>query len=104
MAEIDRYFPGERVERFSHSALIDRAKKHWTEADLEVIGLHDGRHTYASLMIAAGVNPKALCTYMGHSSIQVTYDLYGHLFPGNEAEAAALLDTYLGAQQAEAVS
>jgi hypothetical protein len=32
---------------------------------------------------------------MGHSSIPLTYDLYGHLFPGNEAEAAALLDAYL---------
>ena len=33
---------------------------------------------------------------MGHSSIQVTYDKYGHLMPGNEAEAADLLDGYLG--------
>ena len=32
---------------------------------------------------------------MGHSCIAVTFDLYGHLFPGNEAEAAALLDAYL---------
>jgi hypothetical protein len=35
---------------------------------------------------------------MGHSSIKVTFDLYGHLMPGTEAEAAALLDTYLGSQ------
>lgn len=40
-------------------------------------------------------NPKALCVYMGHASIETTYDLYGHLFPGNEDEAAALLDAYL---------
>ena len=32
---------------------------------------------------------------MGHSSIQVTYDRYGHLMPGSEAEVAGLLDTYL---------
>lgn len=32
---------------------------------------------------------------MGHSSITVTFDLYGHLMPGTEAEGAALLDTYL---------
>ena len=32
---------------------------------------------------------------MGHSSIKVTFDLYGHLFPGSEAEAAGLLDAYL---------
>ncbi len=35
---------------------------------------------------------------MGHSSIKVTFDLYGHLMPGAEAEAAALLDTFLGAE------
>lgn len=33
---------------------------------------------------------------MGHSSIQVTFDRYGHLMPGSEAEVAGLLDTYLG--------
>ena len=46
-------------------------------------------------MIAAGVNVKALTSYMGHSTIQVTFDLYGHLLPRNETEAAALLDAYL---------
>lgn len=60
--------------------------------------LHQARHTYASFMIAAGVNAKALSSFMGHSSIKVTFDLYGHLMPGTEAEAAALLDSYLGAQ------
>lgn len=54
--------------------------------------LHQARHAYASFMIAAGVNAKALSTFMGHSSIKVTFDLYGHLMPGTEAEAAALLD------------
>ena len=46
-------------------------------------------------MIAAGVNAKALSTYMGHASITITLDRYGHLMPGNEDEAAALLDAYL---------
>ena len=35
---------------------------------------------------------------MGHSSITVTLDRYGHLMPGNEAEFAGLLDAYLGVQ------
>jgi hypothetical protein len=38
---------------------------------------------------------KALSTFMGHSSITITIDRYGHLMPGNKAEAAALLDAYL---------
>ena len=32
---------------------------------------------------------------MGHSSVTITYDRHGHLMPGNEDEAAALLDAYL---------
>jgi integrase len=42
-----------------------------------------------------GVNAKALSTYMGHASITITLDRYGHLMPGNEEEAANLLDAYL---------
>ena len=42
-------------------------------------------------MIAAGVNAKALSAYMGHSSITMTLDRYGHLMPGLEGEAAAML-------------
>jgi integrase len=49
-------------------------------------------------MIAAGVNAKALSSFMGHSSIKVTFDLYGHLMPGTKAEAAALLGKYFSSQ------
>jgi integrase len=67
----------------------------WRRVGLDPITLHEARHTFASLMIAAGVNAKALCSYMGHASVRITYDRYGHLMPGNEDEAAALLDAYL---------
>jgi integrase len=70
----------------------------WRAAGFEPLGFHEARHTYAALMIAAGVNPKALSSYMGHSSITVTLDRYGHLFPGNEREAAARLDRFLAAE------
>jgi hypothetical protein len=46
-------------------------------------------------MIAAGVNAKALCEFMGHATITITYDLYGHLMPGSHDEAAGLLDAFL---------
>jgi hypothetical protein len=46
-------------------------------------------------MIAAGVNAKAFTDYTRHAKIATTFDLYGHLMPGNEAEAASLLDAYL---------
>jgi hypothetical protein len=48
-------------------------------------------------MIAAGVNARRCCLFMGHASITVTFDLYGHLMPGTEAEGAALLHYVAGA-------
>lgn len=73
----------------------ENAGKAWVDAGLPRLTLHDARHSYASLMIAAGVNAKALSTFMGHANIAITLDLYGHLMPGSEAQAADLLDAYL---------
>ncbi|MGA9635491.1 MAG: tyrosine-type recombinase/integrase [Solirubrobacterales bacterium] len=87
---------------FNGKALQDRADTAWRKAGLERITPHECRHTFASLMIAAGVNAKALSTFMGHANISVTMDRYGHLMPGSEEEAAALLDSYLQAQQRSA--
>ncbi len=64
-------------------------------AGLERVTPHDCRHTYASLMIDAGVNVKALSSYMGHANISITLDRYAHMMPGNEEQAAGLLDAYL---------
>ena len=77
------------------SVILGRAKRTWRAAGLEPIGLHECRHTFASLMIAAGVNLKALQVFMGHASITITLDLYGHLMPGSELEATRLADDYL---------
>ena len=40
------------------------------------------------MLIAQGESPKYVCDQMGHSSIQVTFDIYGHLFPQGRREAA----------------
>jgi integrase len=85
---------------FHDSTILHRARRAWKAAGLDPIGLHECRHTFASLMIAAGVNAKALASYMGHSSITITLDRYGHLMPGNEEQAAGLLDAYLAASEA----
>ncbi len=80
---------------FSASSVGERATRAWRRAGLRPVGLHDCRHTFASLMIAAGVNAKALSTFMGHANIAITLDRYGHLMPGAEREAAGLMDAYL---------
>lgn len=46
---------------------------------------HGLRHTYASLMIAAGVYPKRLSVWMGHTTVALTRDRYGHLYDDDEA-------------------
>jgi integrase len=80
---------------FQPSSVWRRARGAWKEVGLKPIGLHEARHTFASVLIAASVNAKAITAYMGHASIETTFDLYGKLMPGSEAEAAALVDSYL---------
>jgi integrase len=87
---------------FSASSTSERASRAWHKARLNPICPHDCRHTFASLMIAAGVNAKALSTFMGHANISITLDRYGHLMPGAEDEAAGMMDAYLQAAPASA--
>jgi integrase len=98
----DLVFGKTAVSPFSTAALSVRADRVWKEANLRRITLHECRHTYASYMIAAGVNAKALSSYLGHAGIAITLDRYGHLMPGNEEEAAGLLDSYLERENAQA--
>ncbi|MCW3003370.1 MAG: integrase [Conexibacter sp.] len=75
-------------------SLRARAVELWEAAGLEPIGLHEARHSFVTSMIDAGVNAKAVQTLAGHASIDVTFDKYGHLFPGAEDEAGKILDGY----------
>jgi hypothetical protein len=59
---------------------------------------HDLRHTYAALLIAEGAHPRAMMERLGHSSVTVTLNTYGHLMPGLEERLTeALDDTYRAA-------
>jgi integrase len=71
-----------------------RADKAWKAAGLQRVTYHAFRHCFASMMIEAGINAKTLCTYMGHASITVTFDTYGHLMPGSEEQFVAMADAY----------
>jgi integrase len=53
-------------------------------------GLHSLRHAAASLFIEQGFSPKRVQALMGHSTIQVTFDTYGHLFPSQAEDQAAM--------------
>ncbi|MEZ5078274.1 MAG: site-specific integrase [Solirubrobacterales bacterium] len=90
----DRIFGSTASRPFAGERLSERADKAWGAAGLDRITLHECRHTFASSMIAAGVNAKALSTFMGHANISITLDRYGHLMPGSGAEAAGMPDSY----------
>ena len=61
-------------------------------AQLTPLRFHDLRHTYAALMVAAGAHPKLHQAQLGHTSINVTLNTYGHLFPDAFADVGPALD------------
>lgn len=65
--------------------------------DVPRIRLHDLRHTHASHLLAAGVNPRVVSERLGHSSVSFTLDTYGHVMPGQQADAAAAVAALLTA-------
>lgn len=91
----DLVFGATRSRPFKRETIRRRALRDWRAARLTPITMHEARHTCASLMIAAGANAKALSVVMGHQSITITFDLYGHLMRGGEEEVGRLLSAYV---------
>ena len=60
------------------------------------IRFHDLRHSHASQLLKAGVHPKVVSERLGHSTISITLDLYSHVLPGLQEEAAERIDAALG--------
>ena len=61
------------------------------------IRFHDLRHTHATQLLSAGVHPKVASERLGHSTIGITLDLYSHVMPGMQADAAEQVDAALQA-------
>ena len=62
------------------------------KASLRRVRIHDLRHTYASLLLQNGESPVYVRDQLGHHSIQITVDTYGHLVPGGNRQAVDRLD------------
>jgi integrase len=62
---------------------------------MEPVTMHECRHTYASTMIAAGVDPGEVMRRMGHSTVSMTLDRYTHALRGSEADTAAKLQAFI---------
>lgn len=56
------------------------------------VRIHDLRHTHATLLFEAGEHPKVVSERLGHSSIQITLDVYTHMVPHLQREAATVIE------------
>jgi len=59
------------------------------------IRFHDLRHAHATHLLSSGVHPKVASERLGHSKVGITLDLYSHVLPGMQADAAARVDEAL---------
>lgn len=70
---------------------------------LPQIRFHDLRHSHATQLLAAGVHPKIASERLGHSTIGITLDLYSHVMPGMQANAAEQVDAAIKAAKKPAI-
>jgi integrase len=100
--ELDLVFPtGEGTPENAANLLYRRFFPALRRAGQPRMRFHNFRHTYASLLIAQGDHPKYIQSQLGHSSINVTMDIYGNLMETVNHEAASKLGkTVLGNERA----
>jgi integrase len=65
------------------------------DAGLPRLRFHDLRHTAATLMLRAGVHPKVVSERLGHATVGLTLDIYSHVLPDLQRDAAQLMDGLL---------
>lgn len=70
-------------------------------AGVKAIRLHDARHTHATIMLKQGVHPKIVQERLGHTSIEMTLDIYSHVAPGMQQAAAAGFDRVIPTRESE---
>jgi integrase len=68
-----------------------------TKSGLKRIRFHDLRHSHATQMLSNNVHPKIASERLGHSKVSITLDLYSHVVPGMQEDAAAIVDRALTA-------
>lgn len=90
--DLDLVYPNEEGKPLSPINMVKRKfEPALKKAKIDRIRFHDLRHTYASIQIDLGENPKYIQNQMGHASINVTFDIYGHLIKTENKEAAKRL-------------
>jgi integrase len=85
-------------ERFSRrfSEQLARCRRQLGGDAPPAIRVHDLRHSHASLLLAAGVPVKVVSERLGHATVTITMEIYQHVMPGMQAEAAAKFAALVG--------
>jgi integrase len=86
--DVGRPLSAEWVVRRAFRPLLRRA-------DLPAIRFHDLRHTAATLMLTRGIHPKVVAEMLGHATVAITLDIYSHVTPDLQREAARLMTEFL---------
>lgn len=84
-----RSLSAEWVVRRAYRPLLKRA-------GLPAIRFHDLRHTAATLMLGRGIHPKVVAEMLGHATVAVTLDIYSHVTPDMQREAAQVMTKFFG--------
>lgn len=85
----------ENGEIISPSSLNHKFKNLLSENDLPSIRFHDLRHSHASLLLSQGVQAKVISERLGHSNINITLDLYSHVYEATNIKVANDFDQFL---------
>ena len=80
------------ADYMSQNSIRNIWKRILKKAGFRNMRLHDIRHTFASLLLSNGESPVYVKEQLGHSSIQITVDIYGHLIPSSNRGAVNQLD------------
>jgi integrase len=97
-ADLDVVFSGSAGQRIAHNQVQKRFKSHLRMANLPDIRIHDLRHTFATLCLERGANPKLVQQWMGHSSVAITMDTYSHVSPAMSLLVAKIMEDVLSGQ------
>jgi integrase len=92
-------FASDRGSPLDISNVLHHFQRLCRSLELPKLRFYDLRHTHASLLIAQGMHPKLIAERLGHSSIKLTMDTYGHLFEGSDLEAASAMQRLFGEQR-----
>jgi integrase len=96
--DLEFVFTNDAGQHLTQAIVHERFKVHLTRAGCPNVRLHDLRHTFATLCLEGGANPKVVQQWMGHSSVAITMDTYSHVTPAMSLLVASIMEDVLSAE------